>query len=78
MVCRSIKRCITCALWGTCAQCGGAGGVAADTDCCLAVKKSRIQLQREVIRPSRFGLWMSCCGIIVLNAELKSMNIILT
>ncbi len=30
------------------------------------------------LRPSRFSLFMSCCGIIVLNAELKSMNSILT
>ncbi len=44
----------------------------------LSIKKSRIQLQRELLRPSRFSLFMSCCGIMVLNAELKSMNSILT
>ncbi len=48
------------------------------TDWGLPVKKSRIQLQRELLRPSRLNLLMSCCGIIVLNAELKSMNSILT
>uniref|UniRef100_A0A8D0CJT5 Butyrophilin subfamily 1 member A1-like n=1 Tax=Scleropages formosus TaxID=113540 RepID=A0A8D0CJT5_SCLFO len=42
------------------------------------LRKSRIQLQREAFRPSRFSLLMSCCGIIVLNAELKSMNIDVT
>ncbi len=47
------------------------------TDCGLPVKKSRIQLQRELLRPSRLNLLMSW-GIIVLNAELKSMNSILT
>ncbi len=40
----------------------------------LPVRKSRIQLQRELLRPSRFSLLMSFCGIIVLNAELKSMT----
>ncbi len=40
--------------------------------------KSRIQLQMELLWPSRFSSFMSCCGIIVLNAELKSMNSILT
>ncbi len=35
-------------------------------------------MQRELLRPSRLNLLMSCCGIIVLNAELKSMNSILT
>ncbi len=40
----------------------------------LPVRKSRIQLQREAFRPSRFNLLMSRCGVIVLNAELKSMN----
>ncbi len=44
----------------------------------LPVRKSRIQLQRELLRPSRFNLLMSCCGIIELNAELKSMNSIQT
>ncbi len=48
------------------------------TDWGIPVRKSRIQLQRELLRPSRFSLFMSCCGIIVLNAELKSMNSILT
>ncbi len=48
------------------------------TDLGLPVRKSRIQLQRELLKPSRFSLLMSCCGIIVLNAELKSMNRILT
>ncbi len=66
------------ALWGTCAQCGSARGVVADTNLGLPVKKSRIQLQRELLRPSRLNLLMSCCGIIVLNAELKSMSRILT
>jgi len=40
--------------------------------------KSSNQLQREVLRPSKFSLLMSCCGIIVWNAELKSMKSILT
>ncbi len=48
------------------------------TDWGLPVRKSRIQLQRELLRPSRFNLLMSCCGIMFLNAELKSMNGILT
>ncbi len=66
-------------LWGTCIS-----AVVLEvlwptrTDRGLPVKKSRIQLQRELLRPSRLNLLMSCCGIIVLNAELKSMNSILT
>ncbi len=41
------------------------------TDWGLLVRKSRIQLQRELLRPSRFSLFMSCCGIIVLNASWR-------
>lgn len=43
----------------------------------LLVRKFRIQLQREV-KPSRLSFPISCCWMIVLNDELKSMNIILT
>jgi len=38
------------------------------------VRKSSNQLDREVFSPSRSSLMTSCCGMIVLNAELKSMN----
>ena len=44
----------------------------------LWLRKSSSQLQREVLRPSLSSLQISCCGIMVLNAELKSMNSILT
>ena len=42
------------------------------------VRKSRIQFQREVLRPRVLSLVMSFVGTMVLNAELKSMNRILT
>ena len=42
------------------------------------VKKSRIQLQREVFSPRVLSLVMSFVGTKVLNAELYSMNSILT
>ncbi len=44
----------------------------------LPVRKSNNQLHREVLSPSWANLWVSCWGMIVLNAELKSMNSILT
>jgi len=44
----------------------------------LPVKKSRIQLQREVLKPNRLNFVVSCCGMTMLNAELKSMNSILS
>ena len=40
----------------------------------LPVRKSRIQLQREVFSPRVLSLMMSVVGIMVLNAELSSMN----
>ena len=43
-----------------------------------AVRKSKIQLQREVFRPRILSLVMSFEGTMVLNAELESMNSILT
>ena len=42
------------------------------------VRNYRIQLQREVFSPRVLSLVMSFEGIIVLNAELLSMNSILT
>ena len=36
------------------------------------------QLQRQVLSPNLSSLQMICCRIMVLNAELKSMNSILT
>ena len=50
------------------------------TTCGLSVKKSRIQLQREVFSPRVLSLMMSFEGTMVLgcNAELWSMNSILT
>ena len=48
------------------------------TDCGLLVRKSRIQLQREVLMPRSLSLVISLEGMLVLNAELKSMNSILT
>lgn len=44
----------------------------------LPVRKSSIQLQREVLSPSWISFLMSCCGMMVLNVELKSINSILT
>ncbi len=44
----------------------------------LLVRKSNSQLHSDVLSPSWTNLWMSCWGMIVLNAELKSMNSILT
>src|SRR4029434_8482874 len=48
------------------------------TACGLSLRKSRIQLQREVLSASWSSLQISCCGIMVLKAELKSMKSILT
>src|SRR4029434_7866887 len=48
------------------------------TVCVVSLRKSRIQLQREVLSPSWSSLQISCCGIMVLKAELKSMKSILT
>ena len=42
------------------------------------MRKSRIQLQREVVSPRVLSLVMSFEGTMVLNAELLSMNSILT
>lgn len=46
------------------------------TDCLsgLSVKISRIQLQREVFRHRRLSFPIRCGGMIVLNADLKSLN----
>ena len=44
----------------------------------LPVRKSRIQVQSDVFRPSKLSFLVRCWGMIVLNAELKSMNSILT
>ncbi len=44
----------------------------------LPVRKPNSQLHSDVLSPSWTNLWMSCWGMIVLNAELKSMNSILT
>ncbi len=66
-------------LGGPCVQCDGAGCFNADrTAWGLPVRKSNSQLHREVLSPSWTNLWVSCWGMIVLNAELKSMNSILT
>ena len=42
------------------------------------VRKSRIQLQREVFSLRVLSLVMSFVGTMMLNAELQSMNSILT
>ena len=42
------------------------------------VRKSRIQLQRKGFSPRVLSLVKQFVGTIVLNAELKSMNSILT
>ena len=42
------------------------------------VRKSRIQLQREVFSPRVLSLVMSFVGTMVLNAELQSMKRFLT
>ena len=44
----------------------------------LLVRKSIIQLQTELLMPSWLSLEISLEGITVLNAELKSINSILT
>ena len=44
------------------------------TDWGLLVRKSRIQFLREVLMPRSLSLVISLEGIMVLNAELKSMN----
>ncbi|KAM3870190.1 protection of telomeres protein 1 [Diretmus argenteus] len=48
------------------------------TACGLPVRKSNNQLHSEVFTPSRSSLCISCWGMMVLNAELKSMKSILT
>ncbi|KAI3370764.1 hypothetical protein L3Q82_007108 [Scortum barcoo] len=44
------------------------------TDCGLSVRKSNSQLHRGVLKPRSPSLPTRCCGMIVLNAELKSRN----
>ena len=41
------------------------------------MRKSRIQLQRDLFRPSKLSFLVRCWGMTVLNAELKSLNSIL-
>lgn len=48
------------------------------TACGLCVRKSNIQLKRDVLMPSPLILQIRSAGIIVLKAELKSINSILT
>ena len=48
------------------------------TDCGLLVKKSSIQLLRELLMPRSLSFVISLEGMMVLNAELKSMNSTLT
>lgn len=48
------------------------------TDRGLLVRKSKVQLQREGLIPRSWCLVASLEGMTVLNAELKSMNSILT
>ena len=48
------------------------------TDWGLLVRKSKIQLQSDGARPSAASLFTSVCGMIVLNAELKSKKSSLT
>ena len=48
------------------------------TTCGRPVRKSRIQLQRDVFSPKVLSLVMSFVGTLVLNTELSSMNSILT
>lgn len=43
------------------------------TDCGLP-KKSRTQLQREMLRPRRYSFLISCCGIMMLGC--KPLNLI--
>lgn len=47
-------------------------------DVLFPVTQSSIQLQSGVLKPRVFSFSVSCCGVMVLNAELKSMNDILT
>lgn len=42
------------------------------TVCGWCVKKSRTQLQKEGVHPCSSSLLARVCGMIVLNAELKS------
>lgn len=44
------------------------------SDCGLQVRKSSIQSQRGVLKPSVPSFPISCCGMIMLKAELKSRN----
>lgn len=44
------------------------------TVCGLPVRKSRTKLQREVLRPRRLSLPISCCRKIVLIVKMKLMN----
>nr|XP_061820457.1 uncharacterized protein LOC133608870 [Nerophis lumbriciformis] len=48
------------------------------TDWGLSVRKSSSQLHREVLNPRGASLLTKCCGMMVLNAELKSRNNIRT
>lgn len=47
------------------------------SDRLLPVRKSRVQLQRQVLMPSFLSFNISLDKLTVLNGELKSMNIIL-
>lgn len=48
------------------------------TTCGLLVRKLRIQLHIDVLNQITDSFPISVCGMIVLNAELKSVNSILT
>jgi len=61
-------------LGGSCVQ----GEVPTLTTWFLVVRKSRIQAHRGVFRPSSISLSASLLGSMVLKAELKSINDILT
>lgn len=48
------------------------------TDWGVLVRNSGFQVQREVLTHGRLSFPAGLCGMVVLNAELKSLNSILT
>lgn len=48
------------------------------TACGLPLRNTSSQVHSELLRPKWSSFYINCCGFIMLNAELMSMNSILT
>ena len=64
---------------GPCAECDADGGVVDDSYCLWPLtEKVEQPVAKGGVEPQLVQFTDDCCGIMVLNAELKSMNSILT